>query len=73
MQHLWSHARRKLREAFDANLYEVATEGLRRIAEFYAIETDIRGSTPQQRLAQRQARTAPLVDAFAVWLHEQLA
>ena len=67
----WAHARRKLREVFDHDHSPVAAEGLRRIAEMYAIEADIRGASPEQRLAERHARTAPLVEAFAVWLHQQ--
>ena len=69
----WSHARRKLHESFDSTKSEVAAEGLRRIAELYAIEAEIRGASPQRRLAERQARTAPLVEAFGVWLREQRA
>ena len=69
----WAHARRKLREVFDSDKSEIAAEGLRRIAEFYAIEADIRGAPPERRLAARQARTAPLVDDFGAWLEEQRA
>ncbi len=58
----WSHARRKLRESFDSTKSEIAAEGLRRIAEFYAIEAEIRGASPERRLAERQAPTAPLVE-----------
>ena len=43
------------------------------IAEFYGIEAEIRGASPERRLAERQARTAPLVEAFGVWLREQRA
>ncbi|MFK0686533.1 hypothetical protein SD208_19755 [Ochrobactrum sp. BD67] len=39
-------------------------QGLRRIAEFYAVEADIRGISPGQRLSARQTRTAPLVVTF---------
>ena len=48
----------------------IAANGLRRIAEFYKVEADIRGCAPGQRLSARQARTAPLVAAFGDWLHE---
>ena len=67
----WAHARRKLREVFDRDHSPVAAEGLRRIAELYAIEADIRGASPERRLAERQARTAPLVEDFSVWLRQQ--
>ena len=69
----WAHARRKLREVFDTTGSKVAAEGLRRIAEFYAIEADIRGASPERRLAERQARTAPLVEDFGVSVKEQRA
>jgi len=69
--HCWAHARRKLKEAFDRDGSEIAAEGLRGIAEFYAVKADIRGISPGQRLSARQARTAPLVAAFGEWLQAQ--
>lgn len=71
--HCWAHARRKLREIFDKSGSEIAAEGLRRIAELYAIEAEIRGQSAEARLAARTARSAPLVDAFGAWLSEQRA
>ena len=68
--HCWAHARRKLKEVFDRDGSEIAAEGLRRIAEFYAVEADLRGLDPGQRLSARQARAAPLVAAFGDWLQE---
>ena len=69
--HCWAHARRKLKEVFDRDGSEIAAEGLRRIAELYAIEADIRGTSPGRRLSARQARSAPLVAAFGDWLQAQ--
>jgi len=69
--HCWAHARRKLKEIFDRDGSEIAAEGLRRIAEFYAVEADIRGISPGQRLSARQTRTARLVAAFGEWLQAQ--
>ena len=69
--HCWAHARRKLKEVFDRDGSEIAAEGLRRIAEFYAIEKDIRTTSPGQRLSARRARTAPLLEAFREWLQTQ--
>ena len=69
--HCWAHARRKLKEVFDRDGSEIAAEGLRRIAEFYKVEADIRGAAPGQRLSARQARTAPLVAEFGEWLQQQ--
>lgn len=69
--HCWAHARRKLKEVFDRDGSEIAAEGLRHIAEIYAVEADIRGVDPGQRLSARKARTAPLVAAFGDWLQAQ--
>ena len=67
----WAHCRRKLKEVFDRDSSGIAAEGLRRIAEFYAIEAELRGTPPEHRLAVRQMRTAPLIAAFGDWLQEQ--
>ena len=69
--HCWAHARRKLKEVFDRDGSEIAAEGLRRIAEIYTVEADIRGISPGQRLSARQTRSAPLVAAFGEWLQAQ--
>jgi hypothetical protein len=69
--HCWAHARRKLKEIFDRDGSGIADEGLRRIAEFYRIEAEIRGMGPDQRLSARKARTAPLVADFGDWLQAQ--
>lgn len=73
MAHCWAHARRKLREIFDRDKSPIAGEGLRRISEVYAIEDEIRGMSPADRLAVRTARSAPLVADFGTWLKEQRA
>ena len=73
LAYCWSHARRRLREIYDSSGSEIAAEGLRRIAELYAIEADIRGCPPEGRLAERRARSAPLVQAFSDWLKQQRA
>ncbi len=69
--HCWAHARRKLKEVFDRDGSGIADEGLRRIAEFYRIEAEIRGMGPGQRLSARKARSAPLVAEFGDWLQAQ--
>ena len=69
--HCWAHARRKLKEVFDRDRSEIAAEGLRRIAELYRIEAEIRGLGPGQRLSARQARSAPIVAEFGDWLQAQ--
>ena len=67
----WAHARRALKDIFDWNASPVAKAGLDRIARLYAIEKRIRGEAPATRQAVRWTESAPLVNAFGVWLDEQ--
>ncbi|SET81449.1 Transposase IS66 family protein [Paracoccus homiensis] len=69
--HCWAHARRKLKKIFYRDGSGIAAAGLRRIAELYRIEAEIRGICPDHRLSARQARTAPLVAASGEWLQAQ--
>jgi transposase len=68
----WAHARRKFYEVHQATGSPIAAEALRRIAEFYAIETTIRGQTSTARKNVRQAKSLSLVNAMKVWLETQL-
>ena len=69
----WAHARRKLREVYERDGSKIAEEGLKRISELYRIEAEICGRSPEERLAVRQMRTAPLVKAFGGWLKQMRA
>ena len=69
--HCWARARRKLKEVFDRYGSEIAAEGLRRIADLYRIDAEIRDMGPGQRLSARQARSVPLVAEFGDWLQAQ--
>jgi len=71
LAHCWSHARRKLKEIFDASGSPIAEEGLRQIAEIYRVEASIRGLTPDQRLAARRENSTPLVADFGAWLAQK--
>src|SRR5690606_10966403 len=51
----------------------ITTHALDTIAALYRIEADIRGKSPDERRAVRQARAAPLETALHAWLKEQLA
>jgi hypothetical protein len=42
------------------------------IAEFFAIEKDIRGHSAEERRLIRQQRGRPLADAFQKWLPQSL-
>ena len=67
----WTHARRGLETVFDSSGSPIAKAGLDRIAQLYAIEKKIRGEPPATRQFVRWTETAPLVNAFGVWLDEQ--
>ena len=67
----WIHARRGLKEMFDSNGSPTAMAGLKRIAQLYKIEDKIRGESPATRQFVRWTESAPLVNAFGVWLDEQ--
>lgn len=73
LTYCWAHARRKLHEIHLKDGSPIAAEGLRRIAELYKIEASVRGQPADLRLAARQARSAPLLKDFHLWLTEQRA
>ena len=64
----WAHARRKFFDICATGKSESAEEALRRIGELYAIEETIRGRPPDERRAERHARSAPILSAFRPWL-----
>ena len=67
----WSHVRRAFYEI--AASRPIAAEALVRIAQFYAIEQEIRGRTPDERRAVRQERSAPAVASLKRFLEASLA
>ncbi len=69
----WAHTRRKFHEIHVAHASPISTEAIERIAALYAIEAEIRGSTPEIRRAIRQARARPLLDGLHTWLEKTLA
>jgi transposase len=71
----WAHARRYYWDVYEAQKRvpgSVAEQALQRIAKLYEIEADIRGRTPEQRRAQRQARAGPLLNDLRDWLSEMM-
>jgi hypothetical protein len=68
----WAHTRRKFYDIHVATKSPLAEQALRRIAELYAIEADIRGRTADERRSIRQERSRPLVEAMQAWLTETL-
>ena len=68
----WAHARRKFYDLHEARPSALTTEALRRIAELYVIEAEIRGKPPDERKAVRQQRSRPLLDDLGRWLRTAL-
>lgn len=68
----WSHVRRRFYELAAAGSAPIASEALRRIAELYKIEDDIRGCAHEERSATRREKSRLIVDRLAPWLTEQL-
>jgi len=64
----WTHWRREFFDLAKGGNAPIATETIARIAALYAIETEIRGKSAEERRAWRQAQTKPLVDDLFAWL-----
>ena len=71
LAYCWAHSRRKLHDIYQKDGSEIAAEGLRRIAQIYKIEASVRGRSPEERLAARQAQSAALIADFRLWLTQQ--
>lgn len=67
----WAHARRKIHDVHVRTPSALTEEALKRIGELYAIEAEIRGMTAEQRLAERQLKTKPLLKSLESWLRER--
>lgn len=68
LAYCWAHACRKLHDVAQFGAAPIAQEGLAKIQALYLIEKDLRGLSADQRLAARQGRSKPIIDAFALWL-----
>ena len=67
-----AHVRRKFVDVFASQGSAIAQQAILWIAELYAIEKEIRGKSPAERAAVRQARAKPIFDRLEQWLHAQL-
>jgi len=61
----WAHLRRKFIDA--GSNAPIAQDALKRIAEIYGIEKEIRGRPAEERLGVRQEKSRPLVDKLHAW------
>ena len=69
----WAHGRRKFFDLARLSKAPIATEAVKRIDVLFAIERDINGLMPQERLRVRQERSRSLVIELQTWLREQRA
>jgi transposase len=68
----WSHCRRHFYDTHQATKSPIAFEALQQIGRLYAVEAQIRGRPPEERLAARREHSRPIVDALKTWLSAQL-
>ena len=69
----WAHGRRKFFDLARLSKAPIAVEAVKRIDVLFAIEREINGLAPQERLGVRQERSRPLVSELHTWLREQRA
>lgn len=69
----WAHARRKFFELAELRKAPLAIEAVRQIDAIFVAERDINGRPPEQRLAVRRSRIAPLVAAFDLSIRDARA
>ena len=71
LAYCWSHGRREVIKAIPEAGSPIGDEILQRIAGLYAIEKQIRGTSPEQRRAVRQQRAKPLVADLEAFIRIQ--
>ena len=73
MADIEENARRKASGKKEIPLSPIAIEVVRRIDALFAIERDINGKRPEERVAVRQTASRPLVDDLHAYMREQAA
>ncbi len=68
----WAHVRRKFFDIQQAHASPSAGEAMERIAEMYAIQSEIRGRSPDERKQVREARSRSLLARFHDWMQNTL-
>jgi transposase len=63
----WAHVRRKFFDLHQAHVSPLATEAVERIGQLYAIESEIRGRSPDERQRVREIRSRPLLTSLHEW------
>lgn len=68
----WAHLRRDFHDIWKATKSEIARGALDRIGALYDIEREINGKPAALRLAVRQEKSKPKVEALHAWAEKQL-
>jgi len=68
----WAHVRRKFFDLHQSHASPMAGEALSRIGQLYAIESETRGCSPDERREIRQVRSRPLLESLHDWLRTSL-
>ena len=63
-----AHIRRKFVDIFEAQGSAIAGDAIKRIAQLYKIEKQVRGSPPCKRVAMRQEHSKDILDDLESWL-----
>ncbi|WP_247486129.1 IS66 family transposase, partial [Bradyrhizobium sp. 193] len=71
--HCWSHLRRRFVKLARNSKSPIADAAIRHIAQLYAIEAMVRGSSPDIRLAARREHSLPIIAALKTWFEKQLS
>ena len=67
-----AHVRRKFVDIHKAQGSAIAEEAIKRIAQLYGVEKEVRGQPPEVRVKARQSKSKPIFDDLEAWLHAQL-
>ena len=68
----WAHVRRRFFELAAAGPAPIASEALERIAKLYAVESEIRGRSADERRDLRQEKSRLIIDDLEPWLRTKL-
>ena len=69
----WAHARRKIYDVHVETKSPAAAQALEMIARLFAIEADIKGRPPAERVAARRARATPILAELRAFLDATMA
>lgn len=67
-----AHIRRKFVDVQQPSGSAIVEEAIKRIAQLYCVEKEVRSQSPEARVALRQANTKPVFDDLEAWLPAQL-